>query len=140
MQSYTIRHMTEEEATAFITDAVQPSASPTLSSTEMAALVELAKDIDEYGVTPYEEDGTDNTNWNETWNMNRAINKGWKMKAAKAAASYDLSDASLRMQRSQVMKACLDMAKLYPVCESIQTPPAAQVYDPVYLNRFEPVD
>lgn len=51
--------------------------------------------------------------WLPTWRLQRAAAEGWRWKAAKVAGSYDFSAEGSNFSRSQMHKACLEMAASY---------------------------
>lgn len=140
MYYYPVRRMTEGEAREQIIAACAPDCSPILSDDDVDLLINLAREIDEFGILPFLSNGDINTNWQPTWYINRAINKGWKLKAAKCAGAFDYSDSDLKLSRSQMIKNCLEMAKLYPVNTSVSTPSDFGIPFNYVLNSMENID
>lgn len=63
------------------------------------------------GTVIWTEVGSDT--WVPTWDLNYAAAEGWRRKAAKVAGSYDFSSGGDAFSRSQMVEACLSMAKMY---------------------------
>lgn len=99
--------MTIEQARAQIELLLQPDAEPTLSTTEVSAIVDLSARSDSYGRKP-----TD-AGWNPTYDAYAGAVVGWRIKAAKAAGSYTFKDDTLQLNREQVHAQCLKMAAEY---------------------------
>lgn len=100
--------MTEAEARALLETMVAASVNPALSVTEIDQLVGLAKRVDSLGRAP------NDPAWEPTWNLDAAAAEGWRWKAAKAAAEFDVSvGAGTSFKRSQKYEHCMTMADRY---------------------------
>ncbi len=52
--------------------------------------------------------------WTPTWNLRAAAAEGWRWKAAKVAAQYDVAaGGGTRFTRSQQYKQCIEMARTF---------------------------
>jgi hypothetical protein len=71
------------------------------------------------------------------YNLNRAAADGWRWKAAKVANRYTMSDATQRLNRSDLTKHCLLMARQYSA-KTLTSIPVTGAYatsgDPVIGN------
>jgi hypothetical protein len=80
---------------------------PILSADTISALLERAQVRDDYNRLPGEDD------YVPTYNLNVAAARGWRMKAARVAADYDLDVDQKGLTRSQMIKQMLQMANEY---------------------------
>lgn len=51
--------------------------------------------------------------WSPTWDINRAVARGWKIKAGKVAGAYDVGADGDNLARSQIHAHCLEQADSY---------------------------
>lgn len=100
------------------------AAQPTFPTTHLGTVVDATVTWAEVTTTP-------------AYNLNRAAAEGWRWKAAKVANRYTMSDATQRLNRSDLIKHCLLMAKQY-AAKSITSIPVTGGYatsnDPVIGN------
>ena len=80
---------------------------PILSADTISALLERAEVRDDHNRLPGEDD------YVPTYNLNVAAARGWRMKAARVAADYDLDVDQKGLTRSQMIKQMLQMASEY---------------------------
>jgi hypothetical protein len=80
---------------------------PKLESDDLDDLVGIATIPDEAGRNP-----TD-TDWVETYDINRAVQMGWEIKAARAAGDFRFEEDNQAFYREHVFSHCRDMAKRY---------------------------
>jgi len=80
---------------------------PILSEDVIETLLENAQVRDRNGVYP-DQDGYD-----LTYNLNVAAARGWRLKAARVAADYDLDVDGKGLSRSQMVDQFLSMASAY---------------------------
>lgn len=86
--------------------ALQPNSEPTLTTSELSLILSLSSIPDDNGLSP------DDTSWTPTYDINSAIVRGWKTKAAKVAGNYTFKDETLQLNREQIIKHCLQMAEM----------------------------
>lgn len=98
---------TPEQALARIRLQVQADSEPTLSSDELDELVEMAKQSDSEDRVPSDAD------WVATWNLNLAVAEGWRWKAGKVAAEFNVLVGGNRFERAQTYQHCMKMASSY---------------------------
>lgn len=116
--------MTPETAQARIEVMTAWDSEPTLSSTEVSMLLELAQRADVDGFAPSHDD------WTPTYDLNAAAAEGWRWKAAKVAGKFDVSTDGQAVSRSQMVAHCQQMADQYrrkivqqiPVYGTLTTP------------------
>lgn len=99
--------MTESEAQALLEKMVAATSVPTLDAIEVGQLLDRARRADSSGLAPSD------ANWTPTWNLDAAAAEGWRWKAGKVAGAYTFGDAGATFSRSDMVKACMDMAKTY---------------------------
>lgn len=97
----------EANALARLTIMLQPTVTPTLTNGELAILLTDSKRNDVDGLEP------DDAGWTPTWNLRAAAADGWMLKAAKAAADYDVEAGSVKANRTGVYEMCMRMADKY---------------------------
>lgn len=81
--------------------------APTLSVGQIETLLDLARRPDTDGLVPSDE------GWTPTWNLNAAAAEGWRWKAAAVAGDFTFSTDGQSFSRSDKIRACLDMARMY---------------------------
>lgn len=91
--------MTEAEARSRLESMVASATEPVLSQAEVDKLVVLAKRT--------ADDGT------VLWLLPLAAAEGWRWKAGKVVGNFDFGSDGQRFDRSEVYRACLEMAKRY---------------------------
>jgi hypothetical protein len=99
--------MTEAEALAILRQETAAEEAPGLDDAELETLLRRFRIADADGRAP-----TD-AGWSPTWDLRRAVVRGWRLKAAKAAGAYDLSTDGQGLSRSQIVSNCLRMADTY---------------------------
>jgi hypothetical protein len=99
--------MDESEAYEELASMVAFDAEPTLSESEVFALLDRARRADSTGLA-FSDSG-----WTPTWDLNAAAAEGWRRKAGKVAGSFSFSTDGQSFNRSDMVKACLDMARTY---------------------------
>lgn len=108
-----------------ITDGMSGAAEPVFPTTEGGTIAADGVTYAEAGVAP----------WAGEWSLNRAASAGWKIKAGKAAGRFDFSSDVNDFSRSQIVKACLEMAKQYASGAIVSIEVGSSViYDPVIGN------
>ena len=80
---------------------------PILDADLISALLERAQTRDLRNRLPGEDD------YEPTYNLNVAAARGWRMKAARVAADYDLNVDQKGLTRSQLIEQMLQMASAY---------------------------
>jgi hypothetical protein len=83
--------------------------TPTLTETDLAALLDNASMADMNGVPP---GGTD---WEATYDLNAAAAQGWLVKAAMAAQLTEVDPAGSGIVTSKVFDNCRAMSRSYAV-------------------------
>lgn len=99
--------MDEATARSRLESMVAHDSVPTLDATQITELLDLARRPDADGLAP-----TD-TGWTETWDLNAAAAEGWRWKAAKVAGYFTFGTDGQTFNRSDMAKACQDMARTY---------------------------
>jgi hypothetical protein len=80
---------------------------PVLDGDTIDTLLEDAKIRDRTGLYP------DDNGYTTTYNLNVAAARGWRLKAARVAADYDLDVDGKGLNRSQMVDQFLTMASAY---------------------------
>jgi len=80
------------------------STEPTLSPTEIDALLTQYALFDYNGLAPTDPD------WEGTWNFNSAAREGWLIKAGRVSDLFDFGSDVNNFKRDQLFKHCTDMA------------------------------
>ncbi len=99
--------MDELTARALLEKMVAADAVPTLDADEVQQLLTRAQRTDSAGLAPSD------SNWTPTWDLNAAAAEGWRWKAGKVAGAYTFGDSGSTFNRSDMVKACMAMAKTY---------------------------
>lgn len=99
--------MNRSTAQELLEKMVAADAVPKLDAIEVGHLLDRAQRVDSSGLAPSD------ANWVPTWDLNAAAAEGWRWKAGKVAGAYTFSDAGAMFNRSDMVKACMDMAKTY---------------------------
>lgn len=80
----------------------------TYSDDDIIEYIEAYPHIDEFGESPTDDDGTENTDWTPTYDLNAAAADVWQEKAAGVAQKFDFSadggQYSTSQQYDQYMK------------------------------------
>lgn len=99
--------MDELAARAHIERMTSASSLPELGADEIEGLVESAKRRDGQGRLPTDPE------WSPTWDLDESIGRGWRIKAAAAAALHDVNLQGLSFSQSQLYKQCVSQAEAY---------------------------
>lgn len=99
--------MDRPTAQALLEKMVAADAAPVLDALEVEQLLDRAQRVDPSGLAPSD------ANWTPTWDLNAAAAEGWRWKAGKVAGAYSFGDAGASFNRSDMVKACMAMAKTY---------------------------
>lgn len=99
--------MTEGEARAELESMCASDVAPTLSAAEIDACLVRSRRTDVYGLVY-----TD-ASWTPTWDLNAGAAHGWRLKAAKVAAEFSFSTDGQSFNRSEQVKAFMDLAAMY---------------------------
>lgn len=86
---------------------VAATSAPTLDARQIQALLDLARRPDSNGRT------IDDADWTPTWDLDVAAAEGWRWKAAQVAGSYSFATDGQSFNRSDMVKACQDMARMF---------------------------
>ena len=85
----------------------QPTVEPTLSPTELDALLDTYAMADEQGLAP------DELGWVGTWDIRAAARRAWLLKAGKVAGLVNITSDGQQTSYSDLHEHCLAQAKLY---------------------------
>jgi hypothetical protein len=88
---------------------------PILPAGTVEDLLERYAIADQSGYAPIEED------WTPTYDMNRAAAAGWRIKAGRVAADYNVTVEGRGLERHQMVTSFLDMAKAYARMAGVRT-------------------
>lgn len=99
--------MSDGDAVSQLESMVAANEVPVLDGMEVLQLLELARRADSTGRPPTDAD------WEPTYDLNAAAAEGWRRKAGKVAGAYSFSDEGSSFNRSDMVKACMDMARTY---------------------------
>lgn len=86
---------------------LQPEQEPVVTDDEITSIITLARRVDADG------NEIGDADYVLTYDFAAAVAMGWELKAGKAAGSYDFSESGLSFDRSQIIKQCLDMARVW---------------------------
>ncbi len=95
------------ETTATLTRLCQASAWPTLSTEDIDDLVLQSRRADKFGRSP------NDSWWIPTYHVAFGAMRGWQLKAGYVATAYDTADGQVKFDRSQALKGCQEMVKMY---------------------------
>lgn len=95
------------DATNLLKAMVQADIDPTLTADEIETILSLCAVVDEFGLEPQD------AGWTATYDMNRAAASGWRFKAGKVANRYTFGSDARQINRSDFIKHCMEMAKIY---------------------------
>lgn len=99
--------MTEAEAREELEMLVQWEEDPPLDALEIDFLLRRSLVADAAGLPPGAE------GYVPTWDVRSAAGRGWRLKAGKAAARFDMTADVMGLSRSQVIEHCLQLARAY---------------------------
>lgn len=99
--------MEEAEAIELIESMVAYDSAPTLDDAQIELLAVRARRVDSDGLTP------DDSGWTGTYDLNAAAAEGWRWKAAKVAGDFTFATDGQSFNRSDMVKACLEMSKTF---------------------------
>jgi hypothetical protein len=80
---------------------------PTLSPEALEQILERHRMVDKDGYAPNDVD------WIPTYDFNRAAAEGWRLKAGRVAADFNITIEGRQLSRSDLVKQFLQMAKEY---------------------------
>ncbi len=80
---------------------------PTLSGDDLNYILTQATRADLYGRAPSD------PNWVPTYNVPFGAMRGWELKAGYVATAYDTGDGQVKFNRSQALKGCEQMVKMF---------------------------
>lgn len=89
--------MTEDDALTRIKAMTAWDTDPSLSLAEVTTLRNMSRIEDRWGVWPLNTDGTLNTSWEPTYNLNIGAAEGWRWKAARAESIASGAVTSIRV-------------------------------------------
>ena len=96
------------QARARLERMLQWNVAPALTTAEVDDLMLFARRPDALGYTYAD------VLWTPTWNLRAAAAEGWRWKAAKVAAQYDVAaGGGTSFTRSQQYKHCIEMARTF---------------------------
>lgn len=99
--------MTLTEAKAKLGRMLADDKEPILGADVLEALLAECQVVDQFG------NYVTDSGYEQTWDFNRAAEKGWRLKAGRVAAGYDVSVEGRSLSRSQMIDNFLQMAKEY---------------------------
>lgn len=99
--------MDTETALTRLAAMTAATTAPTLTDTELEALLTAHQVVDSAGLGPTEDD------YVPTWDLNRAAAEGWRWKAARLAMAYDFQADGATYNRSQMLAMCEKMITQY---------------------------
>ena len=99
--------MTQGEALVRLQRMLAYDQEPTLTDSEVSALLSACRVADTSGLAPSD------TSWTPTWDLNRGAAEGWRWKAGKVAGRFDFSTDGQSFHRSQMAEMCEPMVKQY---------------------------
>ncbi len=99
--------MNYAQALARLEAMTAAQSAPTLSTDELAMLLESSRVVDATGLAPTA------AGYTSTWDLNRAAVEGWRWKAGKVAGSFDFNADGASFNRSQVLAHCEKMIAQY---------------------------
>jgi hypothetical protein len=99
--------MTLIEARKQLELLTQSGVDPQLTGGELDRLLEMSKVADAAGNAPSSSD------WDPTYDLNRAAQMGWEAKAGKSADHHQISIGDRTQATQQVHDQCLKMAAMY---------------------------
>lgn len=99
--------MDEAHARAKLEDLTAASTFPALSTEQIDRLLEEAKRTDADDRYP------DDVDWDPTWDLNRSIAEGWRIKAGLVSNRHAFGANSGNYNPEQVFEHCMKMADYY---------------------------
>lgn len=95
--------------------------STTYTEAVLREMLESYPLIDQAGYSPTYRDGTQNTDWTPTYDLNAAAADVWAEKAAALATQYDFATENQGFRRSQAYQAALQSSRYYNSRRAIKT-------------------
>lgn len=99
----------------------EPSGSSSYSDDDLATIIERSPLLDAAGEAPTLADGTVNTAWAATYDLNAAAAEMWEEKSSVLAQDYDFQADGGQYSRSQAYEQAMKQARYFRSKRAIRT-------------------